>query len=193
MPEEPEVETERLRELVDERLEHEGGTFLRRVALTTAVLAALAAIAALRAGDTVNDALVLKTEATRLQALASDQWAYYQAKGIKLAIAESSQATWRAAQKEPPAELEQLAARYRHEQEDIQREARAREAERDEKSREADHLLEQHHHFAMAVAFFQLAIALGAVAALTRMRLVWIGSLAVALIGVALLSLPFVS
>ncbi len=193
MPEEPEVETERLHELVDEQLERDGGSFLRRVALTTAVLAAFAAVAALRAGDTVNEALVLKTDATRLQALASDHWAHYQAKGIKLAIAESSQATWRAAEKEPPVELAQLAARYRGEQDEIEREARARETERDERSHEADLLLERHHKFALAVAFFQLAIALGAVAALTRMRIVWLGSLGVALIGLVLLSWPFVS
>ena len=42
------------------------------------------------------------------------------------------------------------------------------ERERDEKSKEADQLLVRHHGFANAVALFQIAIALGAVAALTR-------------------------
>src|SRR5437667_12672950 len=82
MPETPEVETDRLREAVQEELERERGVFLRRIALTTAVLAAVAAIAALKAGSTANEALVLKTEAARLQAEASDQWANYQAKGM---------------------------------------------------------------------------------------------------------------
>ncbi len=59
------------------------GSLLRSIALTTALLAALGAIASMQAGATVNEALVLKTEAARLQAEASDQWAYYQAKGIK--------------------------------------------------------------------------------------------------------------
>ena len=77
MPETPEVETDRLREAVQEELERERGVFLRQIALTTAVLAAVAAIAALEAGSTANEALVLKTEAARLQAEASDQWAYY--------------------------------------------------------------------------------------------------------------------
>src|SRR6202521_5827521 len=80
MPEEPEIDTDSLRETITEP---PGGTLLRNIALTTALLAALGAVAALRAGDTVNEALVLKTEAGRLQAEASDQWAYYQAKGIK--------------------------------------------------------------------------------------------------------------
>jgi len=66
MPEGPEVESEKLHEAIHEELEREGGMFLRGVALTTALLAALAAIASLRAGATVNEALVLKAEATRL-------------------------------------------------------------------------------------------------------------------------------
>ena len=86
MPEEPEIETDKLDERIHEELEREGGSLLKAIALTTALFAALAAIAALHAGSTVNEALVLKTEATRLQAEASDQWADYQAKGIKSAI-----------------------------------------------------------------------------------------------------------
>ena len=62
MPEGPEIETERLTEQIHEEVEKEGGNFLRVIALSTAIFAALAAIAALRAGATVNEALVLKTE-----------------------------------------------------------------------------------------------------------------------------------
>jgi hypothetical protein len=104
MPEEPEIETEKLHEAIKEELEHEGGRFLKRIALTTALFAALAAIAALLAGATVNNALVLKTEAARLQSEASDQWAFYQAKGIKAAVQEASRTSWLAIGKEPPAE-----------------------------------------------------------------------------------------
>src|SRR6266699_3868372 len=105
MPETPEIETDKLRESVQEELGREGGPFLRRIALTTAVLAAIAAIAALKAGSTANEALVLKTEAARLQAEASDQWAYYQAKGIKLAVAQATEAPWRAQGKRPPEDV----------------------------------------------------------------------------------------
>ena len=79
MPEGPEVETESLHESIREELEKEGGSFLRKIALTTALLAVLAAVSALRAGATVNHALLLRTDATQLQSQASDQWAYYQA------------------------------------------------------------------------------------------------------------------
>jgi len=186
MPEGPEIETEKLHEAIHEEIEKEGGTFLKQIALTTALLAALAAIAALRAGDTVNEALVLKTEATRLQAQASDQWAYYQAKGIKAAVAHASEAPYKAARQEPPAELERAAAQYASEQAAIKAEAGKFERERDDKAKEADALLETHHGFASAVALFQVAIALGAVAALTRQRLVWIGSMLLGIAGTVL-------
>lgn len=182
MPEGPEVPTESLTEEIRETFEHEGGVVLRRIALSTALFAALAAIAALRAGATVNEALVLKTEAARLQAEASDQWAYYQAKGIKAATAEASRTSWLAIAKDPPAEYGEKQKRYGEEQKEIEKKAREKEKERDEKSREADELLHHHHGYANTVALFQVAIALGAVAALTKNRPVWFGSL---LLGVA--------
>ena len=49
------------------------------------------------------------------------------------------------------------------------------------------HLLHAHHGFANAVAIFQVSIALGAVAALTRSRIVWIGSLLLGVGGLVLL------
>src|ERR1700674_1726209 len=186
MPEEPEVETDKLREQIHEELEHEGGSSLRVIALTTALLAALAAVAALRAGGTVNEALVLKTEATRLQAEASDQWAAYQAKGIKSAIQQASESFWIALGKPPPASFAEGRRRSAREQAAIEQVARDKERERDRKSAEADHLLHQHHRFANSVALFQVAIALGAVAALTRVSLGWDGSMAVGVCGAAL-------
>ena len=184
MPETPEVETDKLREAVQEELGREGGPFLRRIALTTAVLAAIAAIAALKAGSTANEALVLKTEAARLQAEASDQWAYYQAKGIKLAVAQATEAPWRAQGKRPPADVLENEQCYAADQEEIKAKAEGLERERDARSREADHLLHQHHGFANSVALFQVAIALGALAALTRNRAIWLGSLGLGGVGI---------
>jgi hypothetical protein len=186
VPEEIEVDTDKLHEEIHEELEREGGSMLKMIALTTALFAALAAVAALRAGGTVNEALVLKTEATRLQAEASDQWAAYQAKGIKSAIQRASESAWLALGKQPPASFEEERQRYAREQADIARVAQDKERERDRKSAEADHLMHLHHRFANSVALFQVAIALGAVAALTRVSLVWYGSMAVGVCGAAL-------
>ncbi len=185
MPEGPEVDTDKLQEAIHEELEKEGGALLRTVALTTALLAALAALASLRAGATVNEALALKTEATRIQAQASDQWAYYQAKGVKAAVQDAIRASWAAAGKEAPRDTVEKAARYAEEQEAISDKAKELERERDAKEREAEHLLHQHHLDAAAVALFQVAIALGAVAALTRNRTVWLASLVVGASGLA--------
>ena len=187
MPEEPEIDLDKLDERIHEELEREGGRLLKAIALTTALLAALAAIAALRAGGTVNEALVLKTEATRLQAEASDQWAAYQAKSIKAAVLQASESAWLAVGRNPPQRFDQEQQRYAREEAQIARVARQKERERDTKSADADHLLHEHHRFADSVALFQVAIALGAVAALTRMRLVWYGSMIVGLGGVGLL------
>src|SRR5262245_61805769 len=141
MPEGPEVETERLRESIKEELEREGGSFLKTIALTTALLAASAAVASLRAGATVNDALVLKTEAAQLQSEASDQWAFYQAKGIKAALQEASQTSWLAIGRSAPSKYAEKERHYSEEQAEILNKAKDLERERDAKAREADHLL----------------------------------------------------
>ncbi len=192
MPEGPDLDTDELHEAIHDTLEREGGTFLKRIALTTAVLAAFAAVASLEAGATVNEALLLKTEATRDQSEASDQWAYYQAKGVKAAVQEASRTAWLALNKPAPAEFEQTAARYAREQQDIQKLAEAKERARDEKSKEADRLLVRHHGFADAVALFQIAIALGAVAALTRAQGVWLGSMLAGVGAIILFALQWV-
>ena len=190
MPEEIEIDTDSLREKIAEQQEKHGGSFLRGISLTTALLAALAAIASLKAGATVNEALVLKTDATRIQAQASDQWAYYQAKGIKGAVAQSAINTWEAAGKSAPPRLSAETGRYTAQQDSITRKAVQLEHQRDEKSREAEVLLSQHQVYAVAVALLQISIALGAIAALTASRLVWFGSVGLGTVGAILLVVP---
>jgi len=198
MPETPEIDTDRLREAIDGEIEHhelgdnkirdneireEGGTLLRSIALTTAILAALAAVAALKAGADANEALILKTEAARLQNQASDQWAYYQAKGLKAAVAEAAKNSWAALDKPAPAELTTQQERYAEDQRKSKETAEELEKRRDEKSTVADSLMHHHEFFARSVALLQVSIALGAVAALTRKRPVWIGSALLGLVG----------
>jgi aminopeptidase N len=190
MPEEIEIDTDSLREKIDVELEKRGGSFLRWISLTTAVLAALAAVASLKAGSTVNEALVLKTDATRLQAQASDQWAYYQAKGIKSAVAQSAINTWAAAGKPAPSNLSAESTRYVAQQDSISRKATELEHQRDEKSSEAEVLLAQHHIYAAAVALLQISIALGAIGALTGSRYVWFGSVGLGVVAAILLAIP---
>ena len=183
MPEEIEIDTDKLHEAIHEEVEKEGGALLRTIALTTALFAAFAAVASLLAGGTVNEALALKTEGTQLQSQASDQWAYYQAKGIKAVVLDTQKGLLAAADKPAAPELDQNIARYKSEQQEAKKKAEEFEHARDEKGKEADELIHQHHYFAYAVAMLQVAIALGAVAALTRKRLAWLGSTALGLVG----------
>ena len=191
MPEGPEIETEKLHEAVQEELEREGGGFLRSIALTTAILAVVAALAALQAGATVNEALMLRSDAARLQAEASDQWAFYQAKGIKAAVQEAARTSWLAIGKEPPVAYGENVRRYVDEQAELQRKAKDKERERDASIVESDHLLHRHHRYASSVVLLQISIALGALAALTRQRWIWGASLLAGLTGAALFVLTF--
>jgi len=191
MPEEIEIDTDKLRETIDEELEHEAGALLRTIALTTALFAAMAAIASLEAGGTVNEALALKTESTRLQAQASDQWAYYQAKGLKATIVEAEKNSWTALDKPPPPELQASGQRYADDQKASKEKAEEFEHQRDEHGKEADELMHHHHFYAQSVALLQVSIALGAVAALTRRRLMWIGSTLLGLVGCGVFAWAF--
>jgi len=193
MPEGPEVDLDRLRETIDEEIEKEGSALLRTVALTTALFAALAAIASLEAGSTVNEALALKTEATQFQAKASDQWAYYQAKGLKATVTELSKSSWTALDKTPPEAIAANLERYAEDQRRSKEEAEKLEKERDAKNQEADHLMHHHHYFAQSVALLQVAIALGAVAALTRKRLAWLGSTLLGVVGAGVFAYAFMA
>jgi uncharacterized protein DUF4337 len=186
VPEEIELDSDKLRETIDKEIEHENSDFLKRIALSTALFAAFAAVVAMQAGDTVNEALVLKTEATRLQAQASDQWAFYQAKGIKASVADAGAQSWLSIGKPTPAALTDRVAKETNDQKEIRQKAEELEHERDAKSAEADRLLQRHHLLANAVALLQVSIALGAVAALTRRNVMWLGSLLVGSIGVVL-------
>src|SRR5438034_5565392 len=77
--EEAEVPLEHLQEHVHRSAEHSGAAWISWVALSTAILAVLAAIAGLLSGKHVNEAMMNQIEA-------SDQWSYYQAKSIKAAV-----------------------------------------------------------------------------------------------------------
>ena len=146
----------------------------------------IAALASLQAGATVNEALMLRSDAARLQAEASDQWAFFQAKGLKASVQEAARTSWLATGKEPPAIYGDNAKRYAAEQDELQRKAKDLERERDDCIEKSDHLLHRHHRFASSVVLLQVSIALGALAALTRQRWIWGASLLSGLTGIGL-------
>src|SRR5260370_31456181 len=82
---------ERIEEGVEKALEEGGGgpRWTLYLSLSTAIIAVFAAIASLESGANSNDAILEKNEAVLSEARASDQWAYYQAKGMKSSLAKT--------------------------------------------------------------------------------------------------------
>ena len=158
--ENPEVPLEASQEHIQHHAEHneEGKRWILGVALSSAIFAALAAVASLQAGHHVNEALIS-------QLRASDQWAYYQAKGIKAGVLSDKLEVLAALGKPAPAG-EKSPEKYAKEQEEIQDEAKALEHER------VEHL-EHHEKLATAVTMFQICIAISAISVLTGRRVLW--------------------
>jgi len=158
------------------REEHRRAPWLRWLALSTAFFAVVAAIASLKAGHYANEALLKQGEAT-------DQWAYYQAKGNE-AVTRSAEAEVLQLLDKPAAEAviqsaKAQAEHYKQHQEQIKETA----TKLEEESR---HDLERHEHFAYIVTTLQVAIGLSAVAALIERRSLWIVALIAGAVGIVM-------
>jgi len=172
--EEQEPPIEQVHHDIHHHAETSGVRWISWVALSTAVLAALAAVASLHSGHDSN-------EATLEQIRASDNWAYYQAKGVKAAVLSSKLDVLTAMGKEPPAEERAKLADYQREQDEISREAKA------EETASRAHLA-RHVAFSRSVTFFQVAIAVAAISVLTRRQVFWFVGLAFGLGGIAFMT-----
>ena len=169
--EEAEVPLEDLQEEIHHHAEHGGAPWISWVALSTAILAVLAAIAGLLSGSHANEAMMDQIEA-------SDQWGYYQAKSIKASVLEAKMTLAAAATEKD----KEKAAQYQEEQTEIKREAEHKQAE-------AKANFHKHEVFALSVTMFQIAIAIAAISALTRKRRFWFVSLVFGLAGLVFLVL----
>lgn len=154
--------------------------WLNLLALTTVVLAVCATLATFKGGG-------YSTRAVLSQSQASDQWAYYQAKGIKgnlyeleaLRLRRELQLAPKAALpllEQSLADAEKKTAKYEGEKAEIQKEARRFEAVKTEA---------QGHGtaFGLAVIFLQIAILLSSIAALLKQKPVYYLGLAVGVVG----------
>jgi hypothetical protein len=170
----------------DHAVEHEAhkGGLGQQVAIFSAVLATVGAIVSFLGGSTQNDALLYKNHAVLKKAEASDQWAYYQAKGVKRNIAEFA-----ATMATDPAKAEvykKEAKRYAGEQKDIETKARALDKESEESNERSDHALHPHEKLAVSMTLLQIAIALASITVLTQKRWLLAGAGIAALIGAGL-------
>jgi len=158
-----EVPTEHLHEHIKEKAEESRERWSVYAAVSTALMAVFAALGSLTAGHHSNEALIEQIKA-------SDSWSHYQAKGIKLEVSKSALLQYNLAKVEPPAELKENPARYKTEQADLMKEAK----DAEEKSEQH---LQRHVTIARSVTLFQIAIAISAIAMLTRRSFLWYFSL----------------
>ncbi|HWU42372.1 MAG TPA: DUF4337 domain-containing protein [Bdellovibrio sp.] len=138
-------------------------------AVLSAIFAVFAAISALLAGHYSNEAMIEQIKS-------SDQWSYYQSKGIKSALQEFRLEMNGFTDKEKAAKIQEKIEKYKEDQEKIQESAK-------EKEQASEKLLHWHERLAMAVTFFQVAIAVIAIGVLTRKRFFFFMGMGSGLIG----------
>lgn len=157
-------------EQIEKMKEFEFG-WSRYLALTTAIIAVFSAVASLQSGSYADQSLLAKNEATLNQAKASDQWSYYQAKGIKANIADGF---FKSTNK---LSFKTDADKYVGEQAEIQKSAKEFDEKVKVSNESSDHLFEKHHRVAFGVTFLQIAVALSAMSALLKRKSFWMASI----------------
>jgi len=152
------------------------------VSLSMICLAVLAAIATQKGAGFSSATMKQLNEATFNQAEASDQWSYYQAKGIKQSIFEQERdrLTASGATIEPKvlAAITAKVERYESEKKEITKEAKALEAKRDAARDLSAVSAERGRQMGLSTTFFQIAIALGGVCLVVKKRWLWYVSMA---------------
>jgi uncharacterized protein DUF4337 len=162
--EEIEVPTEHLHEEIQERAEERKEKWILFVALSTAVMAVLAAVAGLLAGHHANEALIERVKA-------SDQWNLYQSKSLKQEIAVNTDLIMHTQ------DHSAAIAKYDKDKADAMKDAR-------EAEKESEAHLAKHVPLASAVTAFQIAIAISAIAILTRRKVLWVCGLVLTAVGI---------
>ncbi len=199
MPEEQEIEVGELQEKVHEAHAHhkahgddDAASWTKSIALTTAILAVFAAVGALQAGGLVNEALIDQIHA-------SDTWNEYQASREKTHIYTVARNNVVDSNRGPvfvdPAKgAETPEVRAKDYKDQLDKEV-GKSKELGDKAKkfekEGEHKMHAHHMFAYEVAMLQVAIALGAVSALTKVKYIWYLSMALGLFGIVLFVLGF--
>ncbi|HTL59284.1 MAG TPA: DUF4337 family protein [Candidatus Limnocylindrales bacterium] len=171
-----------------EKERREGWT--KYTAISLVFIAVLAAVANQWAGKYSSKVLVELNNSTFDQAKASDQWSYYQAKSIKQnlyeALNETSAKTGKVADSDQSrAAVEAKIAKYKSDEEKIMAEARELEKQRDTARAAAGVASTHGGGMGLAIAIFQIAIALGSICLVTKKQSLWYLSLAFALVATA--------
>jgi hypothetical protein len=146
--------------------EHGGGDrFSGRIAVMTAILATVGAMFSYQGGATQANAQLAKNDAAIRKTEAANQWNYYQAKSNKQNLSELASVLVVPEKQEG---YRSEVARYKGEKAEIQKAAEKLETESKDFDARSETLMHEHHRWAQATTFLQIAIALSAIALLTR-------------------------
>jgi hypothetical protein len=156
----------------DHELEHAAqhgsrDRFSGRIAVTTAVLATVGALFSYQGGATQASAGLAKNNAAIKKTEAANQWNFYQAKSTKQNLAELAMDL---APRKSQDRYRNSIERYKEEKASIKQVAEKLEAESANWDKQSDVQMHLHHRWAQATTLLQIAIALSAIALLTRKR-----------------------
>jgi len=148
--------------------DHASGGMINQIAMFTAIIATVGAIFSYMGGATQANAGLYKNNAALKKTEASNQWNYFQAKSTKQSLAEVSRdlTTVEADKAKYLAKID----RYEKEKGEIKTAAEKLEAEATQWDKQSDEQMHQHHRWAQATTVLQIAIALAAIALLTKKK-----------------------
>lgn len=146
---------------------HDGGGMINQIAMFTAIIATVGALFSYMGGATQANAGLFKNNAAIKKTEASNQWNFYQAKSTKQALAELARDLAPEA-KQPTYQAK--VERYDKEKGEIKLAAEKLEADATEWDHQSDEQMHQHHRWAQATTVLQVAIALAAIALLTKKK-----------------------
>jgi hypothetical protein len=172
----------------DHELEHAtqhgaADSFTGRIAVTTALLATVGALFSYQGGAMQANAGMAKNNAAIKKTEAANQWNYYQAKSGKQNLAELGMEL---APNNKQDYYRQAIERYKEEKADIKKTAETFEAESKEWDKQSDEQMHLHHRWAQGTTALQIAIALSAIALLTRRKWLQWGVYGLSAFGIAL-------
>ena len=147
--------------------EHDAGGMINRIAMFTAMVATVGAIFSYMGGATQANAGLYKNNAAIKKTEASNQWNYFQAKSTKQALAEVSRDL---SSEDRKATYQAKVDRYEKEKGEIKVAADKLETEATVWDQQSDAQMHQHHRWAQATTVLQIAIAMAAIALLTRKK-----------------------
>ena len=176
----------------DHEIEHatqgHGGEHTNSIAMFTAIIATVGALFGYMGGATQANAGLYKNNAAIKKTEASNQWNYYQAKSSKQNLSELALELAPASKKEF---YQDEIKRYKGEKSEIKATAEKLEAESKHWDEQSDEQMHQHHRWAQATTVLQVAIAMAAIALLSKKRWIELAMYGSGVLGVAVGVLAF--